>query len=172
MILSVQVVFVHGKVKVKQLIIMRGVTGSGKSTKARQIVQEYKTLYDVDGMIFSADDFFMRNGKYEWRGPGVPHAHAWNELRALHAMIAGVELVIIDNTHAQAWEAKGYVQASIHLGYKVEVVEPNTPWAFDAEVLAQKTTHSVPIESIRKYLARWEKDFTVEKILASCAPVR
>jgi adenylate kinase family enzyme len=41
----------------KTLILMRGLPGSGKSTKAQ-------ILAGKDGLIFSTDDFFMVNGKY------------------------------------------------------------------------------------------------------------
>jgi adenylate kinase family enzyme len=36
---------------------MRGVPGSGKSTKA-------KKLAGSNGVIYSTDDFFMKNGEY------------------------------------------------------------------------------------------------------------
>lgn len=151
----------------KRLIVMRGVTGSGKSTKAASLVREYKELYDVEAKVFSTDEFFVRDGKYNWNPAAVGHAHCWNQLRALQAMIDGEEVIIIDNTNTQAWECRPYVQAAVKLGYAVEIVEPGTPWAFDAEELARKTTHGVPLETVRAMLARWEKDLTVEKILAA-----
>jgi adenylate kinase family enzyme len=36
---------------------MRGLPGSGKSTKAKELAGE-------QGLVFSTDDFFMVNGKY------------------------------------------------------------------------------------------------------------
>jgi adenylate kinase family enzyme len=41
----------------KELVLMRGLPGSGKSTKARKIAGEV-------GVIYSTDDFFMIDGKY------------------------------------------------------------------------------------------------------------
>lgn len=151
----------------KRLILMRGVTGCGKSTKAQQIVRDYKEIYCVDALIFSTDDFYVRDGEYRWNPAQIGHAHCWNQLRALNAMIDSEEVVIIDNTNTQAWEMQPYVRAAVKLGYEVEIVEPSTPWAFDVEELAKKTTHGVPIESVRSMVARYEKDLTVEKILAS-----
>jgi len=43
--------------KVKTLIIMRGLPGSGKSTKAKLFAGE-------KGLIYSTDDFFIIDGKY------------------------------------------------------------------------------------------------------------
>lgn len=151
----------------KLLILMRGVTGCGKSTKARALVEEYKTLYGADAVIFSTDDFYVRDGEYKWNPAAIGHAHCWNQLRAIQAMIDNWEVVIIDNTNTQAWEARPYVQAAVKLGYDVEIVEPSTPWAFDADELAKKTTHGVPLETVRAMIARYERDLTVEKILAA-----
>jgi len=156
----------------KRLVVMRGASGSGKSTKAKQLAADYLNLYGAEAWIFSTDEFFMRDGQYMFNPAALGHAHCWNQLRAIQAMIQGVEVVIIDNTNTQAWEAQPYVQAAIKLGYEVEIVEPSTPWAFDADELAKKTQHGVPVEGIRAMIARWEKDLTVGKILASCAPKR
>ena len=39
------------------LVLMRGLPGSGKSTKANKIAGE-------KGIVYSTDDFFMVDGKY------------------------------------------------------------------------------------------------------------
>lgn len=39
----------------RTIILMRGVPGSGKSTKA-------KKLAGTSGIVYSTDDFFMKNG--------------------------------------------------------------------------------------------------------------
>ncbi|MBP9839028.1 MAG: hypothetical protein KBC84_10000 [Proteobacteria bacterium] len=41
----------------KELVLMRGLPGSGKSTKAKKIAGNV-------GVVYSTDDFFMVNGKY------------------------------------------------------------------------------------------------------------
>ena len=38
---------------------MRGLPGSGKSTKARKIAGQF-------GVVYSTDDFFMVNGEYKF----------------------------------------------------------------------------------------------------------
>lgn len=144
----------------KSLIVMRGCPGSGKSTKAGSF----------GGLIFSTDDYFVREGVYRFNPGALATAHLWNQNRAMLAMIEGAETVVIDNTNCQAWEPQVYVRAGIALNYGITIVEPSTPWAFDPEELARKNTHGVPLETIRSMLARWEYDLTVEKILKSCAP--
>jgi NEDD4-binding protein 2 len=50
---------------------MRGLPGSGKSTKAKALAGE-------EGLIFSTDDFFMVNGKYEYDAKMIGDYHTKN----------------------------------------------------------------------------------------------
>jgi predicted kinase len=149
----------------KKLIVMRGVPGSGKSTLARELADGIFT-----SVIYSTDDFFMKKGEYRFNSAALGHAHAWNLNRVMLALIKGIEVVIVDNTHTRAWEARDVVEPALLLGYEVEIREPATSWAFDAEVCAKKTLHDVPEASIRAMIARWEHDLTVDQIMASSNP--
>lgn len=140
---------------------MRGCPGSGKSTLARSIKEIYcdvtlKPISHDSVVIFSTDDYWMEDGKYNWQAHRVGEAHAWNQARASDAMLDDVPVIIIDNTNTTAKEARPYVESAKQLGYEVEVVESNTPWAKDIGALASKNTHNVPRASIEKMLARYE----------------
>lgn len=74
----------------KRLVVMRGASGSGKSTKAKQLAADYLNLYGAEAWIFSTDEFFMRDGQYMFNPAALGHAHCWNQLRAIQAMIQGV----------------------------------------------------------------------------------
>ena len=154
---------------------MRGLPGSGKSTYARELASIGSPPPGEDrlpGYVFSTDDYFVRNGVYCFNGRELGYAHLWNQNRAFMAMMAGNPVIIIDNTHVQAWEAQNYVKAGLLCNYDIEIVEPKTSWAFDPMELMRKNTHNVPLEVIKGMLARWEKNITVNDILNSCAPPR
>ena len=51
--------------RIKRAFIMRGVSGSGKSSIAKMLAPDS----DTDSMIFSTDQYFMVNGKYELKKP-------------------------------------------------------------------------------------------------------
>ncbi len=51
----------------KKLYIVRGVPGSGKSTFAKSIAKSWQ--------IFEADDYFVKNGKYEFNFSHLRDAH-------------------------------------------------------------------------------------------------
>ena len=85
------------------LTIMRGVPGSGKSTKAKAL----------GGFVLSTDDFFMTaedNPKYLFNPKQLGAAHAWNQNRARDAMTAGIEHVIVDNTNRRVMEFERYMR--------------------------------------------------------------
>jgi len=103
----------------KRLIILRGISGTGKSTVARALEREH------DVKALSSDDFFMKGGRYEHNREMLPEAHRWNQARAEKAMTRGDPVVIVDNTNTQAWEMKPYVLAARRHGYSVEFREPD-----------------------------------------------
>jgi len=144
----------------KILYIMRGISGSGKSTLAKQI----------GGLILGSDEFWMVNGKYQFDENRIGEAHQWNQNRAAQAMQQGISPIIVDNTNVQAWEAKPYVEAAVANGYRVQVVEPNTPWKFNAEELAKRNRHGTPKERIEEMIQQWEPNLTVQDILNSTSP--
>jgi hypothetical protein len=123
------------------------------------------------GWVCSADDFFLDEaGKYVWDPKKIQQAHEWCQKRALQMLEQGLSPVIVDNTNTMCWEARPYVKAAVERGYEIEVLQPQTPWAFDPVELARKNRHAVPEAAIRKMLQRWEEDFTVERILGKGDP--
>ena len=139
----------------KQLYIMRGLPGSGKSTLAR-------SLSDI---IFSTDDFFMKDGVYVFDFKKIGVAHKWNQERCEKALDKGKNPVVVDNTNTKSSELKPYVQAGIKNQYNITICEPDAPHSWDVDVLVQRNQHGATEEIIRKMLARYEKDLTLEKIL-------
>lgn len=141
----------------KIMHIMRGVSGSGKSTLAKSLASEEN--------IFSTDEFFMVNGEYRFNPSKLGVAHKWNFDRVKNAVMNGVSPIVVDNTNTQSWEAKNYVQLAKENGYEVQVREPSTPWAKDADELVKRNTHGVPKEAIGRMLSRYQDEETFRKEL-------
>ncbi len=146
----------------KMLYILRGISGSGKSSLSQKL--------GAGGAVFSTDDFFMQSGDYNFDANKFGEAHQWNVDRAVKAMSEGISPIVIDNTNTQAWEAKPYVAAAIQYGYQVEFAEPDTPWKFNAEELARRNKHGVPLDTIQQMINQWEPDLTVDKVMNSKSP--
>jgi len=141
----------------KILYVIRGIPGSGKSTLVKSLGDNLH--------IFSTDDLFMNNGKYEFDPNKLGEYHQLNYRNAVGAMEAGLSPIVIDNTNINSFQVRGYVKAGVENGYQVEFKEPNTPWKFDAEELAKRNKHGVSKEIIQKMIKNWEPDLTVDKVL-------
>ena len=73
----------------KQVFIMRGVSGSGKSHLARELT-EHK------GGVCSADDFFVnKNGKYCYDRRDIGKAHAYCMSKFMDAIADKVDSIAV-----------------------------------------------------------------------------
>lgn len=134
----------------KQLILIRGLPGSGKSTVARALVAD-------GGLVFSTDDFWIGlDGKYRFNIEYIGDAHAWNRGRTDAACAAGESPIVIDNTNTTREEMSPFVAIALRYGYETSIVEPATPWRTDVEECHRRCSHGVSLEIIKKMAARWE----------------
>ena len=132
----------------KKLIILRGLPGSGKSVIARKLVG--------NGIIHSTDDYLIKNGKYEFDHDNIAKFHYFNLMDSIRSMKKGISPLIIDNTNIMAFHCINYVEQGKMYGYEIEVVEADTPWAFDVEELVKRNSHNVPKETIIDMLQKYE----------------
>lgn len=84
------------------VIIMRGPSGFGKSTKAKELSSKY------DAVVCSADDFFMNNGTYEFDVSKLGEAHN-RCFKKFEIAIKNGNNVIIDNTNLKPQDVEKYL---------------------------------------------------------------
>lgn len=149
----------------KVLFLLRGLPGSGKSFLSKQLAGE-------TGVVYSTDDFFINKetGKYEFDPKKIGYNHKRNYERTVEALEKGISPIVVDNTFTQSWEGKNYALAAQKYGYKIEIKEPSTEWAWNVEELAKRNSHGVPAEAIQRMKDRYQKDLTVDQIVNSKNP--
>lgn len=135
----------------RTVFIMRGVSGSGKSTIARAIQKVYPSA-----VLCSADNYFMREGKYHFRSDDLGTAHKYCQKLAEDAVRNNTNVIIIDNTNVKCWEMKFYMDLARQHLYHIVIVEPKMDWRNDPSLLASRSTHDVDENTIRKKIKTFE----------------
>ena len=123
----------------KQLILLRGLPGSGKSTFANLL----------GGIHVEADQYFMRDGEYRFDASKLKQAHNWCKLRVEHSMEDGVDKITVSNKFTQEWEMDAYFELAEKYGYQISclIVENRHD---------SKNIHGCPDDKIEQMRNRFE----------------
>ncbi len=141
----------------KQVFILRGLPGSGKSYYAQKVCDEMVAGNEKDYLICSTDDFFYQGEKYVFDKVKLPENHSLNLARFIRALAQSIPLVIADNTHIKKWEFLPYVEAAHALGYQVkEVIVGNVKDKAMQHLYAQRNQHGLPLKVISKMAYQFE----------------
>ena len=134
----------------KNLILVRGVSGSGKSTFAEEF------LYPVS-LLISTDDFFMVNGEYQFN----PELLSENHLKCLKSVESEMNHpqqdtcpiiyynIVVHNTFTQDWEIKPYKELADKYGYNFYTIIVENRHK-------SSSIHNVPDHVISKQKDRFE----------------
>jgi predicted kinase len=100
----------------KNLYLLRGIPGAGKSTLAKQLGDTH----------FETDSYFMVDGEYKFDPTKLKKAHEWCqgevELAMIHNHVTyGLDGsdIVVSNTFTQEWEMEKYYQLANQYDYRV-----------------------------------------------------
>jgi len=100
------------------VIIIRGVSGSGKSSFAEDLIN-LAYLAGISYKICEADTYFYRNGNYEFNPKLLGKAHSYCQNIFQKAIKDKVDLIIVSNTSTTKSEANFYENLAKDNNYKV-----------------------------------------------------
>ena len=127
----------------KKLTIIRGVSGSGKTTVAREFAK------GVSGICLAADDYFYdMYGGYHFDVDQLGAAHKWCQEECERAMKSSyIDNVIIHNTNTSEKELKPYLELAEEFNFKViSLIVENRHGG--------ESVHDVPEETLVRQEAR------------------
>jgi predicted kinase len=120
----------------RQLIIIRGVPGCGKSTFAKLIGSGDDSAY------IEADMYFEQNGEYKFDISKLGNAHKWCQAKTEVWMQRDYN-VCVSNTSTTQSELKPYFELAEKYGYQVHVLVKEN-------YHGGKDIHNVPEENLIK----------------------
>lgn len=105
---------------VGDLILLRGIPGSGKSTFGDVILRTTQSnIHDV----LSADNFFIdEKGNYNFDSTKLKEAHNECQLKCAERMKMEFSKIVVANTFTEEWEMKVYFDIADRYHYRVHTL--------------------------------------------------
>jgi predicted kinase len=129
------------------LIIVRGVPGSGKTTLANECAATYRSA-GISSAVVSADDWMVDGeGKYAYDYTQLPYCHTMCQRETCRMMTEGVSVIFVANTFVRKWEAEVYLQLAKLWGYTVTVYRMTGEY---------ENVHGVPADKVAIMKANME----------------
>ena len=130
------------------LIVLRGVSGSGKSTFTNMVKKSFPNLVHC-----SADFYFEGPTGYKFDASKLSEAHGQCFRTAIHAMIERASMVVVDNTNMTLIELAPYVQAGKAFGYNVQIAQ----MIATVDDAAARNVHGVPTAGVSRQHYKFEQ---------------
>lgn len=123
----------------KELFLLRGCPGAGKSTLAESL-----NCYRLEADMYHIN----AKGEYQWKPENVKDAHEWCRIRCEGFMQMELKIAVA-NTFTQEWEMQPYYDLAKKYDYRVfSLIVENR---HDGVNL-----HNVPAETLEKMKQRFE----------------
>lgn len=129
------------------LILLRGIPGSGKSTLGEVILN---CPQSTTNMVLSADDLFTdSSGNYNFDSSRIKEAHNLCQQKCAEKMKLGLYKIVVANTFTQEWEMTPYYEMAERYKYRVHsIIVENRHNSINV--------HNVPEEKLLQMKDRFE----------------
>lgn len=161
------------------LYIISGVSGSGKSTKARELLKIHNggIIHNTDTVIektFGDYNKFFQEMIDKKDFSNLHKAHKINFNNFKKSVDLGIDCIINDNTNIKPWEPKEFVMYALNNGYddkNIKIIDIGDG-GLTAEELFERNVHNVPLEKIQSMIDSYKthSPLTLEKIIEAKNP--
>jgi predicted kinase len=132
----------------KEVIILRGIPGAGKTTYAKR--------FHPKAIVVSADDYFIdpktRTYNFQRHNLRAAHRYCWHEF--VNAIARGAPEIVVDNTNIKVREFKPYYDYATAHDYQAKCVFISS----DPIVAAGRNLHNLSLEKVLQRFKQLEHD--------------
>lgn len=132
----------------RQVLLVRGLPGSGKSTFI-------KTL--PVALVCSPDLYFYQSGTYHFDKHKIGHAHSFCRVAFAKGLYEGLSPIVLDYPFIERWQYEDYEWTARLAGYELSIIE----MVHSEELLplfAERNVHGVPLSIIKGMAKKWVAD--------------
>ncbi len=143
---------------VRTVLLFRAVPGSGKTTFSNRI-RDAVIENGLTISVHSTDAYFINpiTHTYDFDADKLPEFHKRNLEEFKKSLVAGIDMVAVDNTNLRPWETEPYTKAARNAGYRI-VFFNFAPREIEKHLAAQQVTpdrpdaHQVPREVLERFV--------------------
>lgn len=127
------------------VLIMRGSSGTGKSTYVKRNCPK-------EHYLVSTDNYFIREGRYEFDPGKLPEYHNASLRSYLNLLQDKVQNIVVDNTNIRMFEIAPYYRLAEVFGYHVQIFT----MMCNIQTAIKRTQHGVPAHIIQNMMNSME----------------
>ena len=140
----------------KNVIFLRGISGSGKTTVSNALS---KLLGSEIVVSLSEDNYFMVDGVYKFKSQNVTEAHK----NCVHSMelalqSSAIHYIIMDNTHTQLWQLSNAETVAKEYDANLYYIDINVPDRAHFKVCLKRQRHNVSEAALLEQWTNWEEN--------------
>jgi uridine kinase len=141
---------------VKNVIFLRGISGSGKTTISNILVD---LLGPEKAISFSADNYFTIDGVYKFDFQKISEAHK-DCVNSMETALKSptVHYIIMDNTHTQLWHLHNAENIANQYGAKLYYLDIDVPNKEHFSLCLKRQRHNVPEDILLQQWMNWEEN--------------
>tara|TARA_Y100000385_G_scaffold291335_1_gene368693 strand:+ start:2843 stop:3757 length:915 start_codon:yes stop_codon:yes gene_type:complete len=140
--------------KKKEVIIIRGVPGSGKNL----LIYDYEKYTDDNFLICSTDDYYKQDGTYNFYRKEVNKAERYCFQKFHDGLKFNIPKIYIENNNNKLWMYANYISLAYAYNYKVTIIEICCPDEEHLHYFNKRSIHNPPYSYSKNIYIDWDED--------------
>lgn len=150
--------FVRNK---KQLIIIRGVPGSGKKNLVYHLENNINDKKEFT--IISSQYYYYSNNKYIFDRKNINESYSYSFKNYIDALVDKIHRIYIINNNNKSWMYENYIKLAKEYNYDIKIVEIMCPDKQHLYYFNTRSKHNPPMSYSKHIFSDWDEDLNAQK---------